>query len=50
MERNNLKWFTKKLKVIFKYIIAFELYCISEKNQVDHVKNSSANKMRKIKP
>lgn len=26
MERNNLKWFIKKLKVIFKYIIAFELY------------------------
>lgn len=37
MERNNLKWFIKKLKVILLFFIEQ-----SEKNQVDHIKNKSA--------
>lgn len=42
MEGNNLKWFTKKLKVIFKWLIGY-----SRKNHIDYIKNSSASKMRK---
>lgn len=37
MKGNHLKWFIGRLKVIFKYFIL-----CSEKNQIDHIKNSSA--------